>query len=81
MYYTYILQSKKTGGLYKGHAANVSKRVKEHNMGKTKSTKFGIPWRLIYEEEFESRAAAIKRERYFKTAVGRRWIKANILGD
>ncbi len=45
---------------------------------KHKSTKHGIPWEIIYSEAFDTRAAALDRERYFKTAAGRRWIKTNV---
>jgi hypothetical protein len=31
----------------------------------------GLPWILIHEEEFPTRAAATARERYFKTGRGR----------
>ena len=51
------------------------KRLNEHNIGQTKSTKALIPWTLIYFEEFESREDVRKREVYFKTAAGRRYLK------
>ncbi|MEQ8908817.1 MAG: GIY-YIG nuclease family protein [Vicingaceae bacterium] len=78
LYYTYILRSKVTQRLYKGHTSNLEERIKLHNKGKTKSTKNGIPWILIYSERFPTREQAIKRERYFKTAAGRRWIQKNV---
>jgi predicted GIY-YIG superfamily endonuclease len=31
----------------------------------------GIPWSLIYMEEFATRSEAVRRERYFKTGRGR----------
>jgi putative endonuclease len=49
-YYTYVLQSDMDGRLYKGHTNDVEKRLKEHNNGKTKSTKGYIPWKLVYFE-------------------------------
>ena len=77
-YYAYILYSKKYQRFYKGHCENLDKRIIQHNQGFTKSTKPFIPWILIYFEGFESREEAMKRERYFKTAAGRRFLKEKI---
>jgi len=74
-YYTYILKSTMTGGLYKGHTSDLRERLQLHNSGKTKSIKSGIPWILVYYEEFGTRQEAIIREKYFKSAAGRRFIK------
>ncbi len=62
--------------LYKGHTNNLDNRLNEHNQGKTKSTKAGIPWKLVYKEKFDTRQQAIERERFFKSAYGRRFIKS-----
>ena len=61
---------------------NVEKRLKEHNKGLSKSTKPYVPWRLVHSEQFETRMEARTREKYLKSAAGRRWRKKNIdLGD
>ena len=74
MYYAYIIQSEVDGSLYKGHCKNIEIRLKQHNAGKTKSIKSKIPFKIIYTEESESRDESITREKYFKTAAGRRHI-------
>ncbi|ADV49516.1 Excinuclease ABC C subunit domain protein [Cellulophaga algicola DSM 14237] len=74
-YYVYVLESKKDQRWYKGHTVDIDKRIKEHNSGKTKSTKGFIPWRLVYFEVFETREEAILREKYFKTGSGREFLK------
>ena len=74
MYYAYVLQSDKFNRSYKGCCSDLEIRLKAHNTGKTKSTKPFRPWRLVYWEEFETFAEARERERYFKTAAGRRFI-------
>ncbi|MEQ8476120.1 GIY-YIG nuclease family protein [Fulvivirga sp.] len=74
MFYTYILKSEKNGALYKGHTENLQTRLNYHNSGKVKSTKAHIPWQIVYFEEFDIREGAIAREKYFKTAAGRRFI-------
>ena len=80
-YYAYVLYSPNTDRFYKGHCSDVSRRLAEHNAGKTKSIKAFIPWKLVYSEEFNSREEAIKREKYFKTAAGRRFLKKVIIQD
>ncbi len=54
---------------------NVERRVKEHNSGKTKSTKGYRPWILFFYEEFEDRIQARKREKYLKSGIGKEFIK------
>jgi putative endonuclease len=78
MYYTYVIRSLKDGSLYKGHCKDIDKRLQQHNAGMTRSIKSKTPYELKYYEEFESREEAIKREKYFKTAAGRRFLKKKI---
>jgi putative endonuclease len=70
MYYFYLLKSSKTSRLYKGQCQDLSARLKQHNSGKTKSTRCGIPWKLLYLEQFETRAEAVQKERYYKSLRG-----------
>jgi putative endonuclease len=77
-FFAYVLYSETCNRLYKGNCGNLTERLKQHNSGHTKSTKPFVPWKLVYFEEFETRVEAVKREKYFKTAAGRRYIK-NIL--
>jgi len=80
MFYAYVLKSEIKEYLYKGHCENLEVRLKQHNSGKTKSIKHAIPFKIVYFEKFETRAAAMNREKYFKTAAGRKFIK-NKLGS
>jgi len=70
MYYVYILKSLKDGKLYTGATANLKKRLDEHNIGKSVATRHRRPLVLIHFERFESRAEALRRERYLKTPKG-----------
>ena len=79
MYFVYVLRSQRSGKLYKGQTQNLAERLSEHNRGKTQSTKPGIPWEVVHHEEFASREEALVREKYLKTAAGRRYLK-NIIG-
>lgn len=62
MYYVYLLEcSDKT--LYCGYTDNLEKRLKTHNLGKgAKYTKSRLPVLLVYNEKFESKSEALKRE-------------------
>ncbi len=78
MYYTYVLKSEKDGNHYIGFTENMDKRVKEHNEGLVEATKNRLPFELVYFEACNSKENAIKREKYFKTGFGRRYLKDRI---
>ena len=76
MHYAYVAQSIPIPEyLYKGHCSDLSKRLKEHNRGLTKSLRGKLPVRIVYFEVFETLEQAIAREKYFKSAAGRRYLK------
>ena len=66
MYKVYILRSMKTHRYYAGHCADLENRLQEHNSRETKSTRGGIPWKLIYTETFATRGGAMQRENQIK---------------
>ncbi|MDP3581897.1 MAG: GIY-YIG nuclease family protein, partial [Ignavibacteria bacterium] len=74
-YTVYVIKSSE-GLQYTGTTEDVEKRIIEHN-NKTLSfwTKRGSNWEIIYKEEFESKAEALKREKWLKSGVGRNYIK------
>ena len=74
-YYTYVIQSEVDGRFYKGQTENIVSRILQHNSGKTKSTKGYLPWKLVYFEKFKTREEALLREKYFKSGVGREFLK------
>lgn len=78
MYYTYVLRSDKDGKLYVGWTDDLRKRIKEHNAGKVTATRHRRPLRLVYYEACLDKNKAIKREKYFKTGFGRRFLKERI---
>lgn len=58
-----------------GLTNNITRRIEEHNSGRTKSTKGKGPFKLIYRKEFSSRINARKHEKYLKTGFGRSFLK------
>jgi len=75
MYYTYVLISEKDGSFYIGFTKNLEKRLEEHLKGKVNSTAQRIPLKLIYYEACLNKYDALKREKYFKSGFGRRFLK------
>jgi putative endonuclease len=65
-YFTYILYSETTGSFYKGSTENVARRLIEHNEGRTRSNKHGIPWILLWANEKSNRAEAMTLETKLK---------------
>ena len=80
MYYVYVLQSKKDGNLYVGYTADLLKRIGHHNKGTVESTKNRRPLELIYYEACIKLRDALHREKYLKTAYGKRYIKNRLKG-
>ena len=61
-----------------GITADIDRRITEHNSGRNISTKAYIPWRVVHREALDTREEARQREKYLKSAAGRRWRKINI---
>jgi putative endonuclease len=78
MFYAYVLKSNNHDYFYKGHCENLEQRLQEHNAGMTISIRPYIPFSLVYFEAYNTRHEAILREKYFKTAAGRRFIKMKL---
>ena len=75
MYFAYVLKSVAHDYYYKGHCSDLNKRLLQHNSGMTASLRPYIPFVIVYFEEFQTQAEAIAREKYFKSAAGRRFLK------
>jgi putative endonuclease len=75
-FFTYILKSESHGNYYYGSTKNLDNRIKEHNSGKVRYTKGRRPWVLHYYEVFNSRPEAAKREHFFKSVEGYKFLKS-----
>ena len=75
-FYTYILKSLSYSNYYYGHSELPDKRLLEHNAGKEKYTKGRRPWVMHYIEKFNTRSEAVKRERFFKSYDGYKYLKS-----
>ena len=74
MFYTYVLQSEVDGQFYSGYSKDLKLRFNQHQKGKVESTKGRLPLKLIYYEACLNQEDAQKRESYFKTYNGKRFL-------
>ncbi len=76
--YVYILKSLKDNGIYIGMSRDPDDRLRQHNKGKTVSTRSRRPFVMLYKEEYNSADEARKREQYYKSGIGREQIKQKL---
>lgn len=66
MYFVYVLKSKKDDKLYIGLTNDLRRRIEEHNQGLNHSTKYRIPFSLVYYEAYRAAEDARMREKKLK---------------
>jgi len=71
----YIIYSATLDKYYTGSCQDFGIRLLQHNSGKNKSTKGGIPWVLKYEEKYETNQDVRKREAAIKKMKSRKYIE------
>jgi putative endonuclease len=74
-FYVYVLQSQKDGNFYVGFTKDLKRRLQEHHQGRVAATKHRLPLKLVYWEGCLNQADATRREKYLKTAWGKRYLK------
>ncbi|MEI7597529.1 MAG: GIY-YIG nuclease family protein [Bacteroidota bacterium] len=80
MYTVYALYSEKYNKIYIGFTKHLPSRLQSHNSEKnTGYTKRYQPWKVVYTEEFDTKQAAMKREKELKSFKGREFIRNTIL--
>ena len=78
-FFVYALESSKDGNLYIGFTNNLKRRLEEHKKGLSFSTKFRLPFKLIYFEGCLHEGDARRREKYLKTTQGRRFLGLRLI--
>ncbi len=77
-YVLYIIQSVSNGHFYIGQTSDLEKRLKQHNehkcSGSSSTKRLKGPWELVYQEFYESRSEAMKREKEIKSWKSRKAI-------
>ncbi len=80
LYFVYIIFSETLNRFYVGHSDDVDRRLTEHNTGRSRYTKAGMPWTLKHVEQYETRTAAMNREYEIKSRKSRKYISKLISG-
>ncbi len=77
MYNLYFARSLKNNKIYVGITEKEpTLRVTEHNQGSNKWSKNNRPFKLIYHEEYLCKSDALKREKFYKSGIGKKIKKA-----
>jgi putative endonuclease len=69
------------GQLYIGHTSDLQARLERHNSGESGWTSNRGPWRLVLQEEYSTRAEAMKRERSLKSGRLNQELRAKLKGQ
>jgi putative endonuclease len=78
MYFVYVLKSKVDGKYYYGFTNDLERRLENHNNKEVRSTKSRAPFELVYFEKVGNIIEARKKEKYFKSGFGRKYVKNKI---
>jgi putative endonuclease len=77
-HYIYVLRSSIDRQFYVGLTNNVRARLEMHNAGLVVSTSARRPFALVYWEGCLDRSDAAQREKYLKSAWGKRYLKTRL---
>ena len=77
-YYVYVLRSIADGNFYTGYTHDLRNRLNEHQQGSVASTKKRLPVELICYEACLNQQDATHREKYLKTAWGKRYLNSRM---
>ena len=78
-YHVYVLRNPENR-FYIGFTADLARRLFEHQNGLAGWTRSRGPWDLVYQEAFDDRAQAIRRERALKSGQGRASLRERLSG-
>jgi putative endonuclease len=75
MWKVYIIYSEKIDRYYTDITDDLPWSLERHNQGWGLYTKRGIPWKVVYIENFDNKSDALKREREIKNRKSRKYIE------
>ena len=78
MWKVYIIYSEKIDRYYTGVTDDIEWRLERHNQGWGRYTKRGIPWAVVYSEEYNNKSDALKRECEIKARKSKKYIESLI---
>ncbi len=75
MAYLYILTNQQTDRYYIGSTIDLKRRIKQHKLGHTRTTRVLETYELVYKEEYKTIMEARKREQKLKSYKSKKYIK------
>jgi len=75
MIFVYAISSTHHNYIYVGMTQDIEARIKRHNDGRERTTRFYKPFELIYSEVCETRTIARIREKYWKSGTGKEQLR------
>ena len=75
MCWVYILKNEETNRYYIGSTSNLSRRLKQHALGSTRTTRILKTDKLVYQEKFSNVAEAKLREKKLKSYKSKKYIE------
>lgn len=75
MIFVYAISSINFNYIYVGMTADIEERFSRHNSGREKTTKPYAPFIILHTEECKDRKEARKREKYWKSGIGKEKLK------
>ena len=74
-YCVYVLISQKDNRFYIGYTTNLHNRLISHETGQSIATAARRPFLLLFCEYYLSKHDATRREKYFKTTIGKKMLR------
>ncbi|QEK53300.1 GIY-YIG nuclease family protein [Pedobacter aquae] len=74
MYFVYIIYSSLRNIFYVGSTSDIKSRIEKHNTNHKGFTGKVGDWKLVFQEIYETKDAAIKREKQIKSWKSRKLI-------
>ena len=71
MIFLYAISSLSHNYIYVEMTQDIEERIKRHNDGRERTTRFYKPFELIYSEVCETRTKARVQEKYWKSGFGK----------
>ena len=75
MWKVYIIYSEKIDRYYTGITEYIEWRLERHNQGWGRYSKSGIPWKVVYIENYNTKSEALIREREIKARKSKKYIE------
>ncbi|MTB51768.1 GIY-YIG nuclease family protein [Lewinella sp. W8] len=73
--FVYVLYSPSKDRFYVGYTRQLADRFQRHQTGRSKSTKSGSPWLIVYLERFDNASVAYQRETQIKRRKSKDYLR------